>query len=143
MNAYHSLLLFFLLGALPAHSAPPYDPYSPQKPTEVRLKGNTVVTVRSIRVAVDMTTQERSIYIDYEPSSRSKNMWNQIVEMYDVAQQFNPLATLENVSKIRVTPMLNSDKVADSKNVSYPYRVVDGVASSDWKIEFQPWFRSE
>lgn len=136
-------IVALLLGVASTLAAPPYDPYIPQKPLAVKLTDNTTVTVKAIRVSTSTATQERALFIDYVPSSRSTNMWNQIVEMYDVAQHFNFLAPMEGVSKIWVTPMLFSDEIMSSKNTSYPYRVADGVASADWHLESQPWFRSD
>lgn len=134
------LLAGFVLSAF---AAPPYDPYSPQSPQILEFEKGKPTTVKAIQVGTDSLTGERALYIDYLPSSPSKNMWNQMTEMYDVAQHFHPVASTEKVSKIWVRPMLESEEIFSSKNTAYPYTVKDGVASSDWKVEFQPWFRSD
>ncbi|MBN8711959.1 MAG: hypothetical protein BGO12_16385 [Verrucomicrobia bacterium 61-8] len=129
--------------AIPAFADPPYEPYSPQSPQILEFEKGRPTTIKAIQVGTDTLTGQRALYIDYLPSSPSKNMWKQITEMYDVAQHFHPLASTEKVNRIWVRPMLNSDEIFSSKNTAYPYIVKDGVASSDWKIEFQPWFRSD
>lgn len=127
--------------AIPAFADPPYEPYSPQSPQILEFEKGRPITIKAIQVGTDTTTGERALYIDYLPSSPSKNMWKQITEMYDVAQHFHPLASTEKVSRIWIRPMLNSGELFSSENTAYPYTVKDGLASSDWKIEFQPWFR--
>lgn len=144
MKIYKSKL--FILGALWGSAIAAIAAVPPAKTIvemeEVSIEGERKIFIEKASYAYRVSDSRPSVIVLYRPSINSTSMWDHLVEMYDVAQTYvYYLEYFKDHPKfteaiVQVCPLTGKN------DTYYSYGSLDnGLATSLWKIEFQPWFK--